>query len=227
LDFIKFGNGQTTPAERRLFAPLEDEAQSAPPPIALTLQGFFEALPRPLPEPVDDKTVAEINAPGWLNTLIQSARGGKLELKFIWTTDTKLGSTWLFILGQQSLWVLVAHGAVLRLARPGEVRTYMVEPQFSKRADAKSAVCLAALAAGVGTYVRGIGEAIEAKVSPEARSLVFDSIFPLLLTEYGKFWPNKPPEMFEYIKERDGVCAPLFSLPPSNTARISQRVDAY
>lgn len=93
LDFIKFGNGQTAPAERRLFAPPEDESPSAPPPIALTLQGFFEALPRPLPEPVDNKTVAEINAPGWLNTLIQSARGGKLELKFIWTTDTKLGST--------------------------------------------------------------------------------------------------------------------------------------
>jgi len=60
--------------------------------VALTLQGFFEALPRPLPEPVDDKTVAEINAPGWLNGLIQSARGGKLEHKFIWTADTKLGS---------------------------------------------------------------------------------------------------------------------------------------
>lgn len=92
LEFIKFGNGQTTPAEKRLFQSQEVEAQSAPPPIALTLQGFFESLPRPLPEPVDEKTVAEINAPGWLNTLIQSARGGKFELKFIWTTDTKLGS---------------------------------------------------------------------------------------------------------------------------------------
>jgi hypothetical protein len=93
LDFIKFGNGQTAPAERRLFASPEDEAPSTvPPPIALTLQGFFEALPRPLPEAVDNKTVGEINAPGWLNMLIQSARGGKLALKFIWTTDTKLGS---------------------------------------------------------------------------------------------------------------------------------------
>ena len=115
---------------------------------------------------------------------------------------------------------------MLRLARPGEVRTYMVEPQFSKRADAKSAVCLAALAAGVGTYVRGIGDAVEAKISPEARSFVFDNIFPLLLTEYGKFWPNKPPEMFEYTKDRDGVCGPPFSLTPLKTPRASQRVDA-
>ena len=87
-----FGNGQTAPAEKRLFDPQQDDATSAAPPVTLTLQGFFEALPRPLPEPVDDKTVAEINAPGWLNSLIQSARGGKFEHKFIWTTDTKLGS---------------------------------------------------------------------------------------------------------------------------------------
>jgi hypothetical protein len=92
LDFIMFGNGQTAPAEKRLFEPQQDDATSAAPPVTLTLQGFFEALPRPLPEPVDDKTVLEINAPGWLNTLIQSARGGKFEHKFIWTTDTKLGS---------------------------------------------------------------------------------------------------------------------------------------
>jgi hypothetical protein len=81
----------------------------------------------------------------------------------------------------------------------------MVDPQFAKRVDAKSAVCLTALAAGVGAYVRGIGEAVEAKISPEMRSRIFDCIFPLMLTEYGKFWPNRPPEMFEYTKDRDGV----------------------
>jgi hypothetical protein len=96
LDFIKFGNGQTAPAERRLFQQ-DDDAVSAPSPIALTLQGFFEALPRPLPEPIDDKPVAQINAPGWLNGLLQSARGAKFEHKFIWTTDTKLGSMFSFV----------------------------------------------------------------------------------------------------------------------------------
>src|SRR6266851_3990425 len=110
LDFIKFGNGQTAPAERRLFQ--EDDAVSAPPAVALTLQGFFEALPRPLPEPVDDKTVAEINAPGWLNGLIQSARGGKLEHKFIWATDTILGSRCCFFYGFRfSLWAIGCHQA--------------------------------------------------------------------------------------------------------------------
>ncbi|KAI0262038.1 hypothetical protein BC834DRAFT_892735 [Gloeopeniophorella convolvens] len=188
LDFIKFGNGQTAPAEKRLFSSEEEETAAPPPPIALTLQGFFEALPRPFPEPVDDKTAIEINAPSWLNALVQSARGARFELKFIWTTDTKLGT----------------HGAVLRLARPGEVRTFMVDPQFPKRADAKSAVCLAALSASVGAYVRSIGEALETKVSPETRTLVHESILPLLLTEYAKFWPGKLPELFEYTKDRDG-----------------------
>ena len=116
------------------------------------------------------------------------------------------------MVGTAYLCGFIAHGAVLRLTSPGEVRTYMVDSQFAKRVDAKSAVCLAALAAGVGAYVRGIGDAIEAKISPEARSLVFDCIFPLLLAEYSKFWPNKPPEMFEYTKDRDGVCG-TSSLP--------------
>jgi hypothetical protein len=72
-----FGNGQTAPARKRLFDSQQDDATSSTPPATLTLQAFFEALSRPLPEPVDDKAVAEIKVPDWLNTLIQSTRGGK------------------------------------------------------------------------------------------------------------------------------------------------------
>ncbi|KAH9984915.1 hypothetical protein BJV77DRAFT_1086925 [Russula vinacea] len=192
IDSKPTGNG---PSREAAFEPHEDDVTSASPPVTLTLQGFFEALPRPLPEPVDDKTVAEINAPGWLNTLIQSARGGKFEQKFIWTTDTKLGT----------------HGAVLRITRPDEVHTYMVDPQFPKRADAKNAVCLAALAAGVGAYVRAVSEALETKITPLERSLAYDSILPALTAEYAKFWPDKLPEMFEYTKDRD-ACGCIMTL---------------
>ena len=52
LDFIMFGNGQMAPAEKQLFKPQQDDAMSTAPLVTLTLQGFFEALPRPLPEPV-------------------------------------------------------------------------------------------------------------------------------------------------------------------------------
>ena len=81
----------------------------------------------------------------------------------------------------------------------------MVVPQFPKRADAKNAVCLAALSAGVGTYVRAVSVALEGKLSPEKKALVYESILPLLNSEYAKFWPNKLPEMFEYTKDRDGT----------------------
>jgi hypothetical protein len=63
----------------------------------------------------------------------------------------------------------------------------MVVPQFPKRADAKNAVCLAALAAGVGAYVRAVSAAIKEKVSPEMTTLVYESILPLLNSEYVKF----------------------------------------
>ncbi|SRR6266446_2227046 len=81
----------------------------------------------------------------------------------------------------------------------------MVEPQFPKRADAKNAVCLTALSAGVGTYVRAISAALEAKISSETKTLVYECILPLVTTEYAKYWPNKLPEMFEYTKDRDGT----------------------
>jgi hypothetical protein len=92
LDFIVFGNGRMASAEKQLLKPQQDDTTSAAPPVTFILQSFFKALPCPLSEPVDDKTLTEINAPSWLNTLIQSAHGGKLEHKFICTNDTKLGS---------------------------------------------------------------------------------------------------------------------------------------
>jgi hypothetical protein len=74
--------------------------------------------------------------------------------------------------------------AVLLVSRPGEVRTYMVVPQFPKRADAKNAECLVALAAGVGDYVHAISAALESKISPETKTLVYESLLPLPNTKF-------------------------------------------
>jgi hypothetical protein len=63
FDFIIFRNGQTAPADKE--SALRTSARRhhiAAPPVTFTLQGFFGALPHLLPEPVDDKTVTEINA---------------------------------------------------------------------------------------------------------------------------------------------------------------------
>ena len=81
----------------------------------------------------------------------------------------------------------------------------MVELQFPKRTDAKNAVCLASLAAGVGAYVRSVSGTLETKISPETKTLVLESILPFLTTKYAKYWPNKLPEIFEYTKDCDGT----------------------
>jgi hypothetical protein len=96
------------------------------------------------------------------------------------------------------------HGALLRVTRPGECRSFLVDPRFAKRADAKAAVCLAALSEGIGAYIRSLSAAAEAKISPEIRRRAIEQILPLLITEYAKIWPAKLPEMFDYFKERDG-----------------------
>ena len=77
----------------------------------------------------------------------------------------------------------------------------MVMPQFPKRGDAKrrNAECLAALALGVGEYVRAIGAAIETKISPKTKTPVYEGIIPLLNT-------GSIGQMFEYAKDRDGTC---------------------
>ena len=83
LDFIKFGNGQTHPpkaAEDALEDPggIHPDPTPPPPPKGLSLQEFFETLPRPFPENIGEASVNEFNAPAWLNLTLQSARGGRL-----------------------------------------------------------------------------------------------------------------------------------------------------
>lgn len=94
LEYIRHGNGQTEPEKPTVASSNADtdpqesgnEAvyTSASP---LTLQSFYETFPQPFPENFGDKAAAEINAPSWLNSTIQLARGGKLSATYIWTTN--------------------------------------------------------------------------------------------------------------------------------------------
>ncbi|KAI0309101.1 hypothetical protein OF83DRAFT_1159297, partial [Amylostereum chailletii] len=160
LDYIMHGNGQKQPALPEYLPPatITDE-ETATPIAGLSLQGFFESLPRPFPEPVEGKSANDINAPSWLNVLVQTARGAKIATKFIWISDMKCG----------------LHGVLLRIERPSECRSYLVDPAFPKRADAKAAVCLIAMSQGVGDYVRSIVEELDNKVSMETRQRVLDA----------------------------------------------------
>ncbi|KAG0704119.1 hypothetical protein DFH29DRAFT_913781 [Suillus ampliporus] len=188
LEFIKHGNGQLRPASPPLYPPPSSSdingvsANKQPP---LTLQAFYESLPRPFPESFESKDANEFGAPGYMNSLIQNTRGGKVTTTFVFTSDGTPG----------------LHGCFLRLDRPGEYRAYLVDPRFPKRADAKAAVCLQALSRGAGDYMRAIGKAVEARVTPLMKSWVNDQVYPVLLSEYSKIRVRHPD--FTYEKEKD------------------------
>ena len=84
LDFIKFGNGQSQPTVRSSTDGGKEAIVDPTTVPVLSLQSFYESLPRPFPEDVGDKTAVEINAPGRFNTAMQHARGGKLSASFTW-----------------------------------------------------------------------------------------------------------------------------------------------
>ncbi|KAI0699512.1 hypothetical protein C8T65DRAFT_697618 [Cerioporus squamosus] len=175
IDYIK--TWQATAADQP-----PDETE---PPSSTTLQQYFDSLPQPFPEPVAGKTAADINGPAWLNTTIQAARGSKLVPNFIWTVNPQLG----------------LHGCLLRLERPGEVKSYLVDARFPKRAEAKSA--------GVGAYIRSVGKAVEDKLAPATRKHVGEVLLPLLMAEYRTAHGPGVQPVFEYDMDLDACGATL------------------
>jgi hypothetical protein len=216
LEFIKHGNGQVEPEKSSIVVSDADvDAQEAEDkakyigPTALTLQTFYERFPQPFPENFGDKSAVEINAPSWLNSTIQGARGGRLSTNFIWTTNEIV---WGGNLGCKCSSYLcrheiadnsLVHGCLLRIERPGDSRSYLVDARFPKRADAKSAVCLQAISQGVGDYIRGIGREMENKITPTMRRWANDFIFPTLGSECSKVKPGTHPR-YDFQKEKDG-----------------------
>ena len=99
------------------------------------------------------------------------------------------------------------HGALLRLARPSSApfscRSYLVAQRFSKRADAKAAVCIQAMAEGAGAYIRELAKEVDARLSPLVRRNVNDTLLPAILTELKKVRPDAAPA-FEFKTESDG-----------------------
>ncbi|KAI0925302.1 hypothetical protein AcV7_005578 [Taiwanofungus camphoratus] len=198
LDFIKQWDSQTEPTLPSGERQPQDILGNID---TWSVQSFFETLPRPFPEPVEDKTAHEINGSAWLNTTIQTARGGKLVAKFIWTISELSGM----------------HGCLLRLERPGECKSYLVDAKFSKRAEAKAAVCLQAMSQGVGSYIREIAKEVEAKVPAEMKRQVNEVLLPTLLSEYRKLRPGATPD-FDFSVDTDACgCTLTIELSPSPT----------
>lgn len=119
LEFIKHANGQTEPmvfineldgdasenlnrdviaetAEMEKEVNIEATAVNVTlkrhqiPLNAMTLQGFTNALPKPLPETPGLKPIGDGNPVGWINTAVQMARGSKMGLVWTYLSNAKL-----------------------------------------------------------------------------------------------------------------------------------------
>ncbi|KAF8315797.1 uncharacterized protein EI90DRAFT_300196 [Cantharellus anzutake] len=163
LEFIKHGDGQQEP--------MPSAAEYAPPEYLMegpddpsfpatrqasdrvakenemtkiqTINTFWDALPKPLPAPGVGVGSGDLVDPkSWVNQMLQQNKGCQLTLTFSWSMHPRSG----------------LHGCVLRLDHPSlPSRSYMVDAVFSKRQEAKTAVCLQAISEDVGEYIRSTG----------------------------------------------------------------------
>ncbi|KAG9312604.1 hypothetical protein JVU11DRAFT_7001 [Chiua virens] len=206
LDFIKHGNGQTRPSSP---SPVFVPTTLLPPAVTpWTLQTFYDSLPRPFPESFETNDASEINALGWLNTMVQHARGGKLIMSFFFTSDGPPG----------------LHGCLLKLDRPGGYKASLVDARFIKRSEAKAAVCLQAMSEGIGDYIRAIASAVDNKTTTTMRSFSSSLVYPALTSELTKIDASLHPH-FEYNRERDAFGASL--ILKLSTDPTSEQVRRY
>jgi len=84
LEFIMYGNGQTEPTKIQDDDLVENMSDTGTPPPTktLSLQEYYDSLPKPFPEDLGPGNAVEVNAPGYLNVLLQAARGGRLNVFF-------------------------------------------------------------------------------------------------------------------------------------------------
>lgn len=118
LDFIKHGNGQIRPPSPEPFptsSTIGQDGQSTNSTAPLALQTFFDSLPRPFPEKFDTDDAHKVNASGWLHSLIQSSRGGKLGVSYFFTSGTIPGRPYIYSF---YISVLMTHSCSTRLSPP-------------------------------------------------------------------------------------------------------------
>jgi hypothetical protein len=85
----------------------------------------------------------------------------------------------------------------------------LVDPQFPKRSDARSAVCLLAMSQGVGNYIRGLKEETENKLPADKRKLANEKVLQVLSAECGKVRQGNR-LAFTFTSERDGECFHIY-----------------
>jgi hypothetical protein len=199
MEFIKHGNGQTTPQSDLASSSSGTQPESTAP-RKQDLQSFYESLPRPFDEAFGDRLAYEINAPVWLGKILTKAKGARFSAEFyrlVSTFDGRPIADWTH---PQSTDL---QGSVLRLKRPGECRTYLMEPRFPTYKNAKAAVSFLALSQGAGKWIREVSTNLEALVTPEMRRFALKSLFPTLAQEVQRLTGSGP--RFDCYTTDDGA----------------------
>ncbi|KAK0486606.1 hypothetical protein IW261DRAFT_806113 [Armillaria novae-zelandiae] len=167
----------------------------------MTLQEFYDLLPRPLPEPsLAKQNVSEVQAVGWLNQTVQSTRGSQVQADYMPFTENSLS------------------GYLLRIDRPGpkECKSYIVDARFHKRGDAKTAVALMAVSQGVGEWLKKVARDVN-KITQEMKRIK-DTFLPKLNKECQISNGEQP--TFECKSQRDAwSCTLRVNLSPTKGQR--------
>lgn len=231
IDFIRHGDGQQEPMPQSAEYDLPENKAAAAAAAAeatnseqkrkryrekidpnllasklITLAQFYDSLPQPLPEPVGVKTAEDTNPVAWLNGMLQRNRGSLLSVVYMWTIDPKLGRESAFRYTDRPVLTspTQVHGCVMRIQQGSQAnRSYLVDPVFSKRQDAKIAACLEAISQGVSQWIRNIGNPIDEKMTREMKDRAKDVLIPSMITGLQRLKPSQRPEwVFSQQKHR-------------------------
>jgi hypothetical protein len=105
----------------------------------------------------------------------------------------------------------IVHGCLLRLERPGQCRSYLVDARFYKRGEAKAAVCLLAMSQGVGNYIREVGAASQTRLPDHLKILAHQHIYPQLGSECENVRSGNRPIFTNYTDRDGGIRISIFS----------------
>ncbi|KAG6888741.1 hypothetical protein C0992_007584 [Termitomyces sp. T32_za158] len=148
----------------------------------MSLSMWFDKLPRPLTSFFDDKVLTEIHGAVTLDSWAGKARGARFKMHYYFPTFGQHPHRCRYRPFFRVYFISkrLVYGCVLRIQRPKECRSFFVDPVFSKRFDAKTAVCLLAISLGIEEYYSSVANEFANIIPPGLRAFANEQILPLL-----------------------------------------------
>ncbi|KAF6756731.1 hypothetical protein DFP72DRAFT_893610 [Ephemerocybe angulata] len=164
-EYIMYGNGQKTkPQESEEPIPPAKPVATRPLFKQMSLQDYFDSLPRPFSEAIDEsKGASEIPWSSMMNIIIQGAKLRTVKAMFHpidMEYKTGLTGCVLRIVLSDPL-VLSVINDLEGTDRKEIVKTYIVNPHFVKTNDAKNAACILAVTRDLRSFLMDISKKYE------------------------------------------------------------------